>query len=173
MNFIKQKHETIFYRNYKKFDNLKFKEALDGELMKHEVNNITFHEIMLSILNVHAPIKNKHLRPNYTTFVTKESRKAVMKRARLRNAFLKIRTEATKAAYSDQLNVCVSRLRKSKGFYFENLDVRHVKDNNYVWKKFALLFSNKVKLRRESHLLKMKTSFQMIKKLLDLEQVRY
>ena len=29
MFFAKQRHETIFYRNYKKFDNFKFKEALN------------------------------------------------------------------------------------------------------------------------------------------------
>ena len=40
MYFTKQKHETIFYRNYKKFDNQKFKEPLNRELMKHDVNNI-------------------------------------------------------------------------------------------------------------------------------------
>ena len=58
------KHETIFYRNYKKFDNLKFKEALITGLMKHDLNNIDyedFHEIVLSILNAHAPLKEKHL----------------------------------------------------------------------------------------------------------------
>ena len=39
MCFTKQKHEiTIFYRNYKKFDNFKFKEALNRELTKHDVN---------------------------------------------------------------------------------------------------------------------------------------
>ena len=40
MYFTKQKHETIFYRNYKKIDNLNFKEALNRELMKHDSNNI-------------------------------------------------------------------------------------------------------------------------------------
>ena len=68
-------HETIFYRNYKKFDHLKFKEALNRELMKHDLNNIgyeNFHEIVLSILNVHAPLKKKHLRANHASFVTKE-----------------------------------------------------------------------------------------------------
>ena len=92
MFFTKQKHETIFYRNYKKFDNLKFKEALNRELMKHDLNNIDyedFHEIVLSILNAHAPLKKKHLRANHASFVTKEFRKAVMKRARLRNVYLK------------------------------------------------------------------------------------
>ena len=58
MYFTKQKHETIFYRNYKKFDSLKFKEARNTELMKHDVNTIDyeiFYEIVLSILNAHAP----------------------------------------------------------------------------------------------------------------------
>ena len=63
MLFTKQKHGTIFYRNYKKFDNLKLKEALHRKLMKH-LNNIdyeNFHEIVLSILNAHAPLKKKTL----------------------------------------------------------------------------------------------------------------
>ena len=90
--FTKQKHETIFYRNYKKFDNLKFKEALNRELMKHDLTNIDyedFHETVLSILNAHAPLKKKYLRANHATFVTKEFQKAVLKRARLINDFLK------------------------------------------------------------------------------------
>ena len=87
-----QKHETIFYRNYKKFDNLIFKEALNRELMKHDLNNIDyedFHEIVLSILNAHAPLKKKHLRANHATFVAREFRKAVMKRARLKSLLKK------------------------------------------------------------------------------------
>ena len=59
MYFTKQKHETIFYKNYNKFDNLKFKEALNRELMKHDLNNIdyeNFHETMLSVLNAHGPL---------------------------------------------------------------------------------------------------------------------
>ena len=43
MYFTKQKHEIIFYRNYEKFE-----EALNRELMKHDVNNIDYeiiHEI--------------------------------------------------------------------------------------------------------------------------------
>ena len=51
---------------------------------------------MLSILNAHAPLKKKHLRANHASFVAKEFRKAVMKRARIRNAYLEKRTGATK-----------------------------------------------------------------------------
>ena len=79
MLFTKQKHETIFFR----------------ELMKHDLNNIDYedvHEIVLSILNAHAPLKKKHLRANHAGFVTVSLvwfPKAVMKRARLRNVYLK------------------------------------------------------------------------------------
>ena len=68
-----------------------------------------------------------------------------MKRARLRNVYLKKRTEATKAAYNYQRNICVSLLRKSKRSYFENLNVKLVRDNKKFWKNVAPLFSNKIK----------------------------
>ena len=41
-----------------------------------------------------------HLRANHSSFVTKEFRKEVMKRTRLRNVYLKKRTESTKATYN-------------------------------------------------------------------------
>ena len=46
-------------------------------------------KIVFSILNAHAPLKKKPLRANHASFVTREFRKAVMKRARLRNVYLK------------------------------------------------------------------------------------
>ena len=63
------------------------KEALNIEITKHDVDNIDFgifHEILLSILNAHAPLKMKHLWENHATFVTKEFPKADMRRARLK-----------------------------------------------------------------------------------------
>ena len=62
MYFTKQKHKTIFYKIYKKLDNLKFNEALNRELTKHDLNNTDheiFHEIVLSVLIAHAPLKMK------------------------------------------------------------------------------------------------------------------
>ena len=50
MFFSKQKHETVFFRNYKKFDNSAFSKALNRELLKYDLNNIeydTFQEIMV------------------------------------------------------------------------------------------------------------------------------
>ena len=102
MYCIKQKNETVFYRNLIKYDNLKFKEVLNRELMKHDAHNINhevFQETALSVLDVHPLLTKKHFRANHTTFATKEFGKVVMKRAKLGDAYLKKkRTEATKAA---------------------------------------------------------------------------
>ena len=75
MFFSKQKHETVLLRNYKKFDNSAFREALNRELLKYDLNNIeydTFHEIIVSLLNLYAPLKKNYLRANHASFVTKE-----------------------------------------------------------------------------------------------------
>ena len=57
---------------YKKIDNLKFKETLNRELMKHDLNNIdyeNFHDkIVLSIFNAHAPLKKSNTLEQITLF---------------------------------------------------------------------------------------------------------
>ena len=68
--------------------NTNLKETLKRELKKYYINNLDyeiFHELVLSILNAHTPLKKKQLRANQATFVTKEFRKAIVKRARQRN----------------------------------------------------------------------------------------
>ena len=152
MFFSKQKHETVFFRNYKKFDNSAFREALNRELLKYDLNNIeydTFQEIIVSLLNVYASLKQKYLRANHASFVTKELRKAIMLRTRLRNIYLKQGTETTKVAYNQQRNKCVSILKKSKKSYFESLDVKFVNDNKKFWKRIFPLFSNKIKSKEK------------------------
>ena len=117
MFFSKQKHETVFFRNYKKFYNSTFREALNRDLTKYDLNNIeydTFQEIIVFLLNVFASLKKKHLRANHAIFVTKELRKAIMQRKKLRNISLK------------------QRIKKSKRSYFESVDVKFVKNNKLL-----------------------------------------
>ena len=68
-----------------------------------------------------------------------------MKRARIRKFYLKNELKQLKAAYNYQRNICISLLRKSKRSYFENLNVKLVRDNKKFWKNVAPLFSNKTK----------------------------
>ena len=123
-----QEHETVVFQNYKKFNSSAFNEALNRASLKYELNNIehdAFQEIIVSLLNVYAPLQSKYLSANHASFVTKKLRKAIMGSTRLRNIYLK---QHTKVAYNKQRNKCVSIPKKSKRFYFESLDVKFVTD---------------------------------------------
>ena len=66
-----------------------------------------------------------------------------MHRSRLRNKFLKKRTNEIKIDYNKQRNICVSLLRKTKRDYFANLGTKIMKDNRTFWKTVNLLLSEK------------------------------
>ena len=56
--------------------------------------------------------------------MTKQLPKEIMKRQRLRNNFLRNRTEENKILYNRQRNYCGSLLQKSKRRYYKNLNVK-------------------------------------------------
>ena len=70
-----------------------------------------------------------------------------MKRSRLRNKFLRDRTETSRKEYKKQRNICISFLKKAKKDHFTNLDVNSVLDNRKFWQNVKPLFSNKVKAK--------------------------
>ena len=64
MFYTKQKHNILFYRSYNTLDNKKFRTKLENELMKFDITNTEFqtlHNIVLSVLNKNALLKQKHL----------------------------------------------------------------------------------------------------------------
>ena len=76
-----------------------------------------------------------------------------MKRSKLRNKYLRERTNEAKSVYNKQRNLCVSILRKNKGDYFGNLSYKIVTDNEKFRKTIGPLFSEKA-FRRECITLK-------------------
>ena len=66
-----------------------------------------------------------------------------MLRSKLRNRYLKLKTEITYSEYKKQRNVCTSLLRKAKRDYFRNLDPSNVTDNKKFWRAIKPLFSEK------------------------------
>ena len=114
--------------------------------MKININNAElkgFNEFFLKVLDKHAPRKQKYNIANNSNFITKALRKEIMHRFRLRNKFLKERTNESKIAYNKQRNICVSLLRKTKRDYFANLDTKIMKSNRKFWKTVNPLFSEK------------------------------
>ena len=94
-SFHKKGPRIISYRDYSKFDNHAFREKVGEELnskpfMKQNFN--TFDSTVKTILDEQAPLKKNYLRANDGPFMTKELRKANMKRTRLKNNVNKTRT---------------------------------------------------------------------------------
>ena len=77
--------------------------------------------------------------------MTKELSKAIMRRTKLRNQFLKKRTSEAKLKYNKQINLCVNLLRRTKRNHYEDLDLKDINDNKKFWITVKPLFCNKIK----------------------------
>ena len=66
-------------------------------------------------------------------------------RTKLRNKFLKNRSNENKKNYEKQRNHCVSLLRKTKREYYSNLDDKNIFDNKTFYKNIKPMLSKKIK----------------------------
>ena len=80
----------------------------------------------MDVVNKHAPLKRKYIRANHAEYMDKEFSQAIMKHLKLRDDYLKHRSEENRLAYKNQRNVCVTLLKKKKADYFNNLELNLV-----------------------------------------------
>ena len=120
--FCRLKPKKICYRNFKNFNEKKFLEEVkntdfifisDNRNENYEV--IT--DVFSSIVEKHAPLKKGLLRGNQTPFITKEFRKAIYNRSRLRNKT----TEENEKLYKKQRDRCISIRKKSIRNYINKI----------------------------------------------------
>ena len=105
MSFQNMQLKMINYRDHKNFDNEKFR----SDIWKMNLNTTDlegFMKTVFHIFNKHAPIKRKYIRANEAPFMTKDLHKAIMKRSKLRNKFLKSRNLSDRKNYTSQRNIC-------------------------------------------------------------------
>ena len=144
--FKKKKPKIISYRDYKHFSNISYKQELLGELHKTDINNIDYLEfdnIVLDILNRHAPIKHKYLRANEAPFMNKEYKRAIMVRSKLRNDYNKKPDNQKFTAYKKQRNICTNLLKNIKFNFYNNLNPASISNNKTFWKNVKPMFSDK------------------------------
>ena len=149
MHFLKMKPRNIRYRKFKTFNNDAFVNTLRQELTKQkkvldEKRLDAFSEICTDVLDKHAPQRKRYLRSNHKPFMNNEISKAIMTRTRVRNRFLKNRSNGNRDLFRKQRKLCVSLLRKSKKDYFSNLNEKQITDNKSFWKTVKPFLSNKV-----------------------------
>ena len=87
-------------------------------------------------------MKKKILRHNQSPFMTRDLRKAIMTRSRLKNAFNKKRTKQSWEKYKKQRNFVVKLLRRTKYEYFNKIDIKNLADNKTFWKTIKPFFNN-------------------------------
>ena len=116
--------------------------------MKDKLEKLTnhsyaeFEKVFSKELNKHAPLKKKVLRHNNNAFMTKELRKEIMLRSKLKNKFNKERNHINWCNYKRQRNHCLSILRKTKKEYFNSLNMKQVSLNKLFWKSVKPFFFN-------------------------------
>ena len=139
--FEKLQPRVVNYRDYKA-DLLS--ELSKGNTEENEEGLSDFLDTCKRILDLHVPRKQKYARGNHMPFMNRALSKQIMARKRLRNNFLKDRSEENKRKYSKQHNYCVSLLRKSKSDYFGNLNEKNISDNKTFWKTIKPFLSDKI-----------------------------
>ena len=154
--FKKIKPTIIKYRNYKNIDEVSFKRELAHTLQVNDTENMNydkFKKLFLTVLNNHAPQKEKLIRGNNAPFMNKILSKAFMKRSKLKNKYNKFPTEENKSFYNKQRNFCVNLLRKEKRNYYNNLDTNIFNDNKKFWQRVRPFFSDKQKIIQKEFIL--------------------
>ena len=117
MKAIFEKHQPreVNCRVYKYFENCRFRADLLSELSNASIEEN--EEGLSDFFN-----KQKYARCNHTSFINRAPSKEIMTRTRLRNNFLKDRSEENKRKYSKQCNYYVSLQQKLESEYFAILN---------------------------------------------------
>ena len=120
--FVKKGPRIVTYRDYSKFDPIKFRNDLKRNLAKSNAECSVFenfNSVAEAVLNNHVPLKQKYLRANDAPFMTKTLRKAIMLRTQLRNRLNRYNTSENWTAFKKQRNKCVKILRQAKHLIME------------------------------------------------------
>ena len=75
--------------------------------------------------------------------MSKELRKNIMLRSKLKNSFNKDRSYENWCKYKRQRNFCVNLLRITKRNSFRNLNEKKISDNRTFWKEIKPYFNDK------------------------------
>ena len=95
------------------------------------------------MLSAHAPIKKKVVRANHMPYMTKQLRKAIMRRSALENKYYKSKCLEDKEIFRKQRNYCNRLYQKERRKSFNNLNLKEIGDNKTFWETVKPFLSNK------------------------------
>ena len=138
--YAKLSPKIVKYRDYKNFNQEQFLFELDFCISSNYIENYDqFENIFNNILNRHAPLKTKYLRANNKPHVSKELRKAIMKRSHLKALAIKTEKPEDWANYRRQRNLVVQLNKKAKKIFFS----KNTHKSKHFWDAIKAKFSDK------------------------------
>ena len=142
--FYKLKPKKIIYRNYKMFNEEAFLKEIVYTLSntKNVCNYENFEMCLLSILNKHAPLKQKIIRGNDKPFISKTAQKEIFERSKLKNKYNKTGLESDWANFKKQRNFVSALIKKEKKTFFANIAVEP--GDKKFWKTCKPYLNNKI-----------------------------
>ena len=79
-----------------------------------------------------------------------------MKRSRLCNKCLNVKSDTGRKAYNTQQNLCISLIRQANKQFFSNLNTNIVTENKTFWKTLKQFLTDKVKTKSKITLIEKK-----------------
>ena len=135
-SFSKNKPKELFYRNYKKISFSYFNDELKNIFSRNTVGSCyQFDQIFFNVLDKHDPMKQKLLRANHSSYISKPLRKAIMRRSHLQKVYYKNKSEKSFKTYKKQKNFCSRLYKKERKRFFNNLNQSFVTDNKLFWER--------------------------------------
>ena len=112
-SFRKTAPKKIHYRDYKIFNADDFKAELRQNVATNSRNYENFEQAFLVLLDKYPPYRSKKIRANHVPYMTKNLKKAIMKRSQLKTKYFKTNTAESLRLYKKQNNFC-SKLHKKE-----------------------------------------------------------
>ena len=150
--FVKLPPKRYVYRSYKHFNQNYFSYELDYQLNNHTIQKYEdFDKVFTSVLDKFAPLKTKFLRGNNSPHMSKDLRKAIMTRSKLKSIAIRTQKSEDWASYKRQRNLVVNMNRLTKRNFFECINIGSSQKS--FWKTCKPLFCKKTTTFEERILL--------------------
>ena len=145
---VRLKPKIIAYRKTKNFNVDEFlNEIQNANFVCNTSNADANYDNLINsfskIVDKHAPIKHRTLRGNQAPFMTRELRKAIYNRSRLKNRQLKNPSTENRLNYKKQRNKCVSLRKKAMKTYFYTITNSGIISNKIFWNTVKPFITNK------------------------------
>lgn len=151
-NGISNGHNTITYRNFRKFNRDNFRNDIASQSWDELYNSnnpnpnemwLLWKGIFLSIVDKHAPLRNMRVRARSSPWITAELKKLMHDRDILKIKVSKSNDPNEWAHFRKRRNAVNREIRLAKQAYFQNNFTEHMGDSKKTWRTINELTSRK------------------------------